>query len=86
MAVGPAGTRQVPFLWELGLRRRAVRLPCSSSSSVRAGQRGSRALGAGFVLLTGSRCAMMIYVSAGSLLFMITRCADRIYLVQEFAC
>jgi len=28
---------------------------------------------------------MMIYVSAGSLLFMITRCADHIYLVQEFA-
>lgn len=27
----------------------------------------------------------MIYVSAGNLLFMITRCADHIYLAQEFA-
>lgn len=61
-----------------------VSLP-GSSSLLQGGQWGSRAIGAGFVLLTGSCCAMMIYVSSGNLLFMITRCADRIYLVQEFA-
>lgn len=81
--------QQAPFLvvlWHcvLGCLAPGASLP-GSSSSVQWGQWGSRAFGAEFVLLTGSCCALMIYVSAGSLLFMITRCADRIYFVQEFA-